>query len=83
MELTRGTWTEKMEAEEQHMKTKRARRLVEVVAAGGNPNPRLLGGMSVEEIVQIYRADQERLASDRMKKLYRSVIRFAPGSCTT
>lgn len=60
------------------MKTKRARRLVEVVAAGGNPNPRLLGGMSVEEIVQIYRADQERLASDRMKKTLQKRDTFRP-----
>ena len=52
-DLTADAWNPKMQAEEDHMNCKRARRLMETVAAGGNPNSGSLGGLARAEIVGI------------------------------
>ena len=69
-DLTADAWNPKMQAEEDHMNCKRARRLMETVAAGGNPHSDLLGGLSRAEIVDIYNAHQQHLQADRARKRY-------------
>ena len=77
-ELTADAWTPSMHKEESHMKKKRATRLIEVTAAGGGSAPGLLRGFSRAEIVDLYTADQARLAKDRMRKHRRKQLVFTP-----
>ena len=77
-ELTEAAWTPSMQAEEDHMKWKRATRLVEVTAAGQDPGPALLGGYSRAEIVDLYTANQERLGKDRLQNFQRKQLAFKP-----
>ena len=74
---TASAWTPQMQMEEDHMKLKRARRLMEVVA-GGNPRADLLAGFSRKEIVDLYNADQERLENARVKKHADKRLAFTP-----
>ena len=77
-ELTADAWMPSMQAEEHHMKKKRAARLMEVTAAGGDPAPGLLGGYSRADIVDLYTADQARLHNDRRQKYQRKQLAFKP-----
>ena len=77
-ELTEAAWTPSMQAEEDHMKRKRATRLVEVTAAGLDPGPGLLRGYSRAEIVDLYAANQERLADARQQNYHRKQLAFKP-----
>ena len=60
------------------MTTKRARRLMEVVAAGVKVNENLLGGMTAQEVVGIYEADQARLSRGRQKATLARQKAFTP-----
>ncbi len=66
---TAAAWTDTMEKEERHMKTKRARRLMETVAAGTIVPTKLLGGLAHQEVIDIYTEDQQRLQAQRSKAL--------------
>ena len=77
-ELTAHAWTPSMQAEENHMKRKRAARLVEITAAGADPDPGLLAGYSRAEIESLYTADQARLGQLRMQKHERKKLAFKP-----
>ena len=75
---TTAAWTDSMEREERHMKTKRARKLMETVAAGTVVLTKLLGGMAREEVIDIYNADQQRLQAQRSKALDQKRAVFSP-----
>ena len=66
--LTHAAWSPALAAEESHQKTKRARRAMEFVATGGHLAEKEMGGMTREEIVDIYEANETRLKAQRAKK---------------
>ena len=76
--MTAATWTAKMAKEEQYQNTKRARRLMEALASGVRPRAGMLADMTVDEIVGVYKADQERLRKGREKKTRALRAVFAP-----
>ena len=63
--MTSAALIDSMDKEEMHMRMKRARRLMEVIAAEVSVPQKKLGGMTKEEIVQIDRAYQELLSKGR------------------
>jgi len=75
---TATAWTPAMAAEEDHQKNKRAHRLMEVCAQGSTPPARLLKGMSPEEIVDLYAANEGRLQQDRDRREAKKRAVFAP-----
>ena len=75
---TATAWTPAMTAEEDHQKNKRAHRLVEACAQGSTPPARLLNGMSPEEIVDLYTANEGRLQKDRDGREMKKRAVFAP-----
>jgi len=80
--LTSTQWTAEMAKEEGHMKEKRARRLMQVVASTGGASTELLGGMQAEEIREIYEANEARLAKQRSHDAAAKRRVFAPRVAT-
>ena len=76
--LTAGTWTPALEKEANHMKDKRSVRIMEFLANGGQLPEHLLGGLSRQEIVDIFEVNQKRLADERQKKNIVRRTAFAP-----
>ena len=67
--MTAHAWTPDMAKEEAHMKGKRAYRFMQMLAAGGRaPRGSLPAGYSKKQLVDIYQANEARLAADRTKK---------------
>ena len=66
--LTDAAWTPALAKAEKHMKDKRGRRAMEFLASGGHLEASQLGGMSRQEIVDIFEASEARLGVDRQKK---------------
>lgn len=50
------------------MNTKRARRMMETIVAGARPPREKLGGLAVDEIMDIYQAYQQNLATTRARE---------------
>ena len=76
--LTAPTWTPTLSKEENHMSTKRARRAMEFVASGGHLPAKEMGGMSREEIIDIYEANEARLKKNRETKDATKLAAFKP-----
>ena len=62
-------WTESLTKEDTHMKVKRGQRLAEFLAAGGDLPANLKAtGLSREEIIDLFVANETRLAKAREKR---------------
>ena len=76
--LTDAAWTPALAKEDKHMRDKRGRRVMEFLASGGHLPAHQLGGMSRQEIVDIFEANEARLEVDRQKKSNARQAAFAP-----
>ena len=61
-EATADAWTDSMGKEENHMETKEMMRLMEAVSNGLVPFGQDLGGMTVDEIANLWAEHKQRLA---------------------
>ena len=64
-EATADAWTDSMGKEENHMETKGKMRLMEAVSNGLVPFGQDLGGMTVDEIANLWAEHKQRLAKKK------------------